>query len=73
MDLTTARAMKRQTQWDIRKKTGIHQSKISLIERGYVTPSDNEKSLIARILGFQVDEIQVGRSAQFGWSNYHGR
>jgi DNA-binding XRE family transcriptional regulator len=57
MDLTTARAMKRKTQWDIRKQTGIHQSKISLIERGYVAPIDAEKALIARILGFHVDEI----------------
>jgi DNA-binding XRE family transcriptional regulator len=57
MDLTTARAMKRKTQWDIRKQTGIHQTKVSLIEHGYVIPSDREKALIANVLGFRVNEI----------------
>ncbi len=45
-------------QWDLRRDTGIHQSKISLIERGYVEPSSAEKSMLAAALGFKVDEIQ---------------
>jgi hypothetical protein len=57
MDLTTARAMRRKTQWDIRKGTGIHQTKVSLMEHGYVIPNDREKTLIADVLGFRVDEI----------------
>ena len=57
MDLVEARARKRVTQWDIRNRTGICQTKISLIERGHVTPSDEEKALIAKTLGFHVDDI----------------
>jgi DNA-binding XRE family transcriptional regulator len=57
MDLVTARAVKKKTQWDLRKATGIHQSKISLIEHGYVVPTDKEKELIADVLGCRVDEI----------------
>ncbi len=49
---------KRKTQWDLKKLIGVHQSKISLIERGYVIPSENEKKLIAKALGFRVEEIE---------------
>jgi len=41
MDLVEAKVKKRKTQWDIRKQTGIHQSKIGLIERGYVICGKN--------------------------------
>ena len=58
MELAIARAIKKKTQWDLRKETGIHQSKISLIECGYVAPTDSEKKLIANVLGFQVREIE---------------
>ena len=58
MDLTIARALKKKTQWDLRKETGINQSKISLIECGYVAPTDSEKKLIADVLGFEVNEIE---------------
>lgn len=57
MNLTTARAIKRITQWDIRKATGIHQSKISLIERGYVVPSEEERIAIAEALGLKDTDI----------------
>ena len=58
MDLSTARMIKRMTQWDMRKVTGIHQSKISLIERGYVIPSEKERAAIAEALGVAASEIQ---------------
>lgn len=58
MKLFEARARRRKTQWDLRKQTGIHQSKISLIERGYVEPSPDEKTMIAAALGFKVSDIQ---------------
>jgi hypothetical protein len=58
MDLSTVRAIKKKTQWDLRKATGINQSKISLIEHGYIIPSDEEKSAIAGALGVAVNEIQ---------------
>lgn len=57
MDLVEARVKRRKTQWDIRIATGIHQSKVSLIERGYVCPTDSEKSILAKALGFQVGDI----------------
>ena len=58
MDLVTARVAKRKTQWDLRLDTGINQSKISLIENGYVEPNEHEKVAIAKALGVQVDDIQ---------------
>jgi DNA-binding XRE family transcriptional regulator len=57
MSLFEYRAKKRLTQWDVRKATGIHQSKISLIENGYVNPSEDEKIKIATALGVNVKEI----------------
>jgi DNA-binding XRE family transcriptional regulator len=57
MDLIEARVRRRKTQWDIRKETGIHQSKVSLIERGYVVPSEKEKAMIAEVLGFKINDI----------------
>ena len=58
MDLVTARAIKKKTQWDLRKATGINQSKISLIEHGYIIPNDEERVAIAGALGVSVQEIQ---------------
>ncbi len=57
MDLITLRAKLRKTQWDLKVLTGIHQSKLSLIERGYIEPSEQEKCLIARAIGLSADEI----------------
>ena len=58
MNLVIARTTRKKTQWDIRRGTGIHQSKLSLIENGYVIPTDNEKALIAGFLRFQANEIE---------------
>ena len=57
MDLFELRIRKRKTQWDLKVATGIHQSKLSLIERGYVEPSIEEKHLIADALDVSVDKI----------------
>lgn len=57
MNLRTARAEKRKTQWDLRLETGIHQSKISLIERGYISPTIEEKIAISEALGLNLREI----------------
>lgn len=61
MNLTEARFHKKITQWDLRLRTGINQTKISLIERGYVFPRDEEKQKLAKALGMSVDQID--------WSN----
>jgi len=57
-----ARVIKKLTQWDIRKKTGIHQSKLSLIENGYVMPTKKEKELISEVVGIPIDEIEWSKS-----------
>ena len=61
MKLFEARARRRKTQWDIRRITGIHQSKISLIERGYIEPTEKERAVIAGALGFAANEIEWPR------------
>jgi len=61
MDLREARFKKRLTQFDLRIKTGIHQSKISNIERGYIAPREDEKRVLARALGVKTDDLN--------WSN----
>jgi DNA-binding XRE family transcriptional regulator len=57
MDLQTIRAIKKKKQWDLGIAAGCHQCKISLIEHGYVIPSDEEKVAIAGALGVSVNEI----------------
>lgn len=49
--LRETRVVKRITQFQLRINTGIQQSKISLIENGYVEPRDDEKLKLARALG----------------------
>jgi transcriptional regulator with XRE-family HTH domain len=67
VNLTEVRFHKRLTQWDLKVRTGINQTKISLIERGYVFPRDEEKQKLAMALGLTVDEIdwpQIPRGAR---------
>ena len=57
MKLREARFKKRYNQWDVSLKTGIPQSKVSLIERGYVNPNEDEKKRLARALDCQIEEM----------------
>lgn len=57
MDLREIRFKKRLSQWDIQKLSGVYQSRISLIERGYVRPSEDEKKAITDALGMEAEEI----------------
>ena len=57
MTFREARFFKGLTQWDIAIKTGISQPTLSLFERGYKTPKDDEKKRIARALGCKVTDI----------------
>ena len=57
MDLFELRIRQKLTQWDLSLQTGIPQSKISLIERGYVKPSLEEKGLIAVALNISPEKI----------------
>jgi len=57
MTLKEARFFKGVNQWDLSIKTKISQSKISLIENGYVEPSGEEKALLAEALGYEANTI----------------
>lgn len=50
-------ARKGLTQWELTLKTGISQTRISLIENGYVKPTEDEKVKIAEALGLKVEEV----------------
>jgi len=58
MNLFEARAKKRMTQWELALKTGVSQSKLSLIERGFILPSIKEKEKIIAAIGVNKNEIQ---------------
>ena len=55
--LYEARAMQRISQYVIALKTGIQQSRISLIENELVTPRKEEMEKIAMALGVQAHDI----------------
>lgn len=55
--LRELRVVKRVTQFQLRIATGIHQSKISMIENGLVTPREDEKKRLAKALGCRPEEI----------------
>ena len=57
MNLREIRFKKRKTQYDICKFSGVSQSKISLIERGYVSPTRKEKLAIAKAVGVDSKDI----------------
>ncbi|MGA2938699.1 MAG: helix-turn-helix transcriptional regulator [Syntrophobacteraceae bacterium] len=57
MTLLEARFQRRLTQLDLRLKTGIHQSRISMIENGYVAPRDDERHRLAKALGLRPEQI----------------
>ena len=55
--LREIRVVKRISQFRLRLSTGIHQSKISLIENGLVQPREDEKKKLAKALNAKVEEI----------------
>ena len=55
--LREKRVVKRITQFQLRVSTGIHQSKISMIENGLIEPRDDEKKKLAKALGMKPEEI----------------
>ncbi len=52
-----ARVLKRISQFQLRLSTGIHQSKISLIENNLIEPREDEKRRLARALGASPEEL----------------
>lgn len=55
--LREKRVVKRITQFQLRLTTGIHQSKISLIENGLLEARDDEKKKLARALGANTEDL----------------
>lgn len=55
--LREVRVIRRVTQFRLRLETGIHPSKISLIENDLVEPTADEKIRLASALGVTIEEI----------------
>jgi transcriptional regulator with XRE-family HTH domain len=60
--LREIRVVKRITQFQLRLFSGIHQSKIAMIENGLVVPSENEKHRLTKALQVSPEDIW-GRKA----------
>ena len=61
MNLREARFKRDMTQFALRILTGIHQSRISYIERGYIHPRDDEKQKIEAALELRINWDETGR------------
>jgi len=46
------------TQYDVMLKTGIPQPVVSLIERGYRVPNEDERKRIAKVFKIRPEEIE---------------
>ena len=55
--LKKIRALKEMSQFQLRIATGIHASKISLLESGYMEPTADEKAKLAKALKTPVDKL----------------
>jgi transcriptional regulator with XRE-family HTH domain len=58
--LREVRVVQRVTQYQLRVITGIHPSKISLIENGFVEPREDEIKKLSTALGVKPEEIFPG-------------
>jgi DNA-binding XRE family transcriptional regulator len=58
--LREVRFLKRMSQWNLAILLGVHQSRISLLENGYVEPREDERKKIAKALGVRMEEIWRG-------------
>lgn len=57
MNLRELRFHRKLSQWDVSVLSGIPQPKISLIERGYITPQDKELKIFSSIFNVNPNEI----------------
>ncbi|MBL6978160.1 MAG: helix-turn-helix transcriptional regulator [Desulfobacteraceae bacterium] len=64
MNLKVLRTMRGYTQFDLTLKTGIRQSRISLMENGYIEPKRDEHQKIAKVLGVNGKDLEFGRMGQ---------
>lgn len=61
MNLKELRFRKGLNQFDIQLLSGVHQSRISLIERGYVKPTSKELERLARALKVKPEDLEFKR------------
>ena len=57
MDLREARFKRRLSQWSLSKISGVHQSRISLLENGFISPGESERRTLAKSLSVKPEEI----------------
>ncbi|MGD1154034.1 MAG: helix-turn-helix transcriptional regulator [Syntrophales bacterium] len=55
--LREARFFKRMNQYQLAISAGMHQSRISLIEKGYARPRPDEKKRLAQALGAKPEDL----------------
>lgn len=55
--LRETRVVKRVTQFQLRVATGIHQSKISMIENNLIEPREDERKRLSKALGVMPGDI----------------
>lgn len=58
MKLREARFFTKVSQWELQRRTGVFQSRISVIENGYVAPREEEKIKLAKALGLKPEQIE---------------
>jgi transcriptional regulator with XRE-family HTH domain len=56
-NLREIRELKNISQWKLAKDSGVHQSRISLIENNYVVATVSEKERLAKSLGCLPEEL----------------
>jgi ribosome-binding protein aMBF1 (putative translation factor) len=61
MRLKEAMFVMRMTPYDLYSETGIDQSRISYIERGYISPREDEKQKIEDVIGIKICWYVFGR------------
>ena len=57
MGLREIRFFQRISQWELSKQTGIHQSRISLLERGLIKPNGQERKKLSEVLDKPVSDL----------------
>ncbi len=57
MDLKVARVKRKMSQWELSYQTGIAQSRISLFEKGFRKPTQEQAEKIAETLQVAIEEI----------------
>ena len=58
--LRKKRLFQEMTIYDLERRTGLNPAKISLIERGYRSPRNDEKLKLAKALNCKVEDIFPG-------------